>query len=130
MQFEDGHVFHATPSHHLLVNGRMQRADKVRMSDVLTRVDGGAARVGSVRRVYAHGLYNPHTLAGTIVVDGVLCSTYTDSVQTSMAQALLAPMRVLYTLGLVSERAFGSMLQHGANGASWKYAAQFVLSSR
>jgi hypothetical protein len=44
---------------------------------------------------WAEGLYNPHTMHGDIVVDGVHTSTYTDSVAPALAHALLWPVRML-----------------------------------
>ena len=44
------------------------------------------------------GLYNPLTLAGDIVVDGILASTYTKAVTPKMAHAALAPLRMMYEI--------------------------------
>jgi hypothetical protein len=45
------------------------------------------------------GLYNPHTLNGDIVVNGVKTSSYTATVAPGLAHAALWPIRMLYTLG-------------------------------
>ena len=58
----------------------------------------------------ARGLYNPHTLHGDVVVDGVLTSTYTGVVHPALAHALLAPLRQLYSAGL----SFGTNVAWGA----------------
>ena len=45
------------------------------------------------------GLYNPHTLNGDIMVNGVKTSTYTSAVAPALAHAALWPVRMLYSLG-------------------------------
>jgi hypothetical protein len=44
------------------------------------------------------GLYNPHTLTGQIVVDGVLASCYTRAVHPAIARLLLSPLAMLYRM--------------------------------
>lgn len=56
-------------------------------------IANGLQSVTSTRLVYTHGLYAPHTAAGTVAVDGVVASCYTKAVQPAMAHALLAPVR-------------------------------------
>ena len=45
------------------------------------------------------GLYNPHTLNGDIMVNGVKTSTYTAAIAPALAHAALWPVRMLYSLG-------------------------------
>jgi hypothetical protein len=49
-----------------------------------------------VELVRGVGLYNPQTLHGDIVVDGVRASTYTEAVDPVFAHAVLAPVRAVY----------------------------------
>jgi Hint module len=44
----------------------------------------------------ARGLFDPQTLDGDIVVDGLLASTYTTTVEPVLAHAALAPTRLFY----------------------------------
>ena len=44
--------------------------------------------------------YNPHTLNGDIVVNGIKTSTYTAAVEPSLAHSLLWPVRMLYSMGV------------------------------
>ena len=53
--------------------------------------------VGSARK---DGLYNPHTLQGDIVVNGVLTSTYTSAFSPVLAHLVFAPLRALYRAGV------------------------------
>ena len=46
------------------------------------------------------GLYNPHTMDGDIVVNGIKTSTYTAAIEPSLAHSLLWPVRMLYRLGV------------------------------
>lgn len=44
------------------------------------------------------GLYNPQTLDGRIVVNGIIASTYTTAVIPEAAHALLTPLRCLFNV--------------------------------
>lgn len=71
----------------------------VRKGDRLVQGGGDTAKervVAEVRRVAGRGLYNPQTLHGDIVVDGMLVSTYTKTVPPQGAHALLTPLRAVY----------------------------------
>ena len=56
-------------------------------------------RVLSVSTVRDKGLYNPHTLDGNLLVNGILVSSYTDAIPLPLAHALLAPARAMYEMG-------------------------------
>ncbi len=90
-----------TSGHYLRVNGAMRPASTVAVGDTLTLASGAAAAVRMVQTVDATGLYNPQTIDGSIVVDGVVASTYTTAVEMRTAHSLLAPLRTVYNaLGL------------------------------
>lgn len=76
----------------------LQPAQSVVVGDGVMFETGHVLRIQSVATVTDYGLYNPHTLHGDIMVDGVLASTYTTAVAPSVAHAVLAPMRALYQL--------------------------------
>lgn len=56
---------------------------------------GTIEKAVSVRKVEKEGLYNPQTVHGDIVVDGIVASVYTEAVQPRVAHAMLAPMRAV-----------------------------------
>lgn len=56
------------------------------------------AAVVKVDAVTAQGVWNPHTLAGDILVDGVQASTWTSAVGERAGRSLLAPLASLYQL--------------------------------
>lgn len=95
-----GPVLTLTPGHLLPVSGKgLSPARAVVVGDVLSL--GPAATVSTVVRVGAvrgRGLWNPHTLDGAIVVDGVLASTWTTAVDVGLGRALLAPLAGLFQL--------------------------------
>jgi hypothetical protein len=94
------HLCIPTPEgHYLYVNGELQTAGSVKVGDMLTLANGDKSAVTEVSSQWAPGLYNPHTLTGDIVVDGILTSTYTDAVSPTLAHALLAPLRQMYASG-------------------------------
>ncbi|XP_019618444.1 PREDICTED: uncharacterized protein LOC109465529 [Branchiostoma belcheri] len=55
-------------------------------------------KVVKVEQVLRRGLYCPHTLSGTLVVNGVCVSTYTEMLPPYLAHPLLLPVRCLYRM--------------------------------
>lgn len=84
-----------TSGHYLYVNGVLAAARTVSVGDMLVKGDGSGAVVRKVSRYEGEGLYNPQTVHGNLVVNGVLSSTYTTAVEPAFAHALLAPFRRL-----------------------------------
>jgi hypothetical protein len=90
-----------TLSHgHLLpVNGgTLVAAGAVSVGDTLQLATGAETAVLRVTNVREAGLVNPQTVHGNIVVDGVVCSTYTSAMAPEVAHAVLAPCRVAHGL--------------------------------
>ena len=84
-------------------------ANEIAVGDIVwSRADDGQMvpdEVAAVRTTVAVGAYNPLTMNGTIVVDGVVASAHSDwfldgvvsaDAQTKVYQAILAPVRVAY----------------------------------
>jgi hypothetical protein len=83
-------------------------ADEIRVGDVVWYEAGSrpqAAEVTAVASSLALGAYNPLTLSGTIIVDGVVASAHSDwfldgvvsaDLQARVYQAVLAPVRLAY----------------------------------
>lgn len=91
------HDLTVTAGHFVYANGGAIPADAVRIGDTMMSANGTCTRVVSVQRVTSRGLFNPQTLDGNIVVDGLACSTYTAAVAPGAAHALLAPLRMAYS---------------------------------
>lgn len=107
-----GHSLTTTPGHLVYINGVAAPMRSVRAGDALDiAADATSSVVTSVSDGTAAGVYNPQTLAGDIVVDGILASTYTTAVAPAVAAPLLAPVRALYRLGVT-----GSWLEAGGQG--------------
>lgn len=101
-----------TPSHYVYVyvyndesdvhqkqpQRQTRQAGTVRPGDHLIAAhDGLPLPVSDVDFVrYDGGLYNPQTVDGDLVVDGVVVSTYTTAVEPNMAHALLTPVRAMF----------------------------------
>ncbi len=88
-----------TPNHYLYVNSKLAVAGVVAVGDALTTAHGEPDTVIAVSTVWADGLYNPHTMHGDIVVDGIQTSTYTSDIDPTLAHAALWPVRLLHTMG-------------------------------
>lgn len=94
-----------TRGHYLYVNGKLAMAESVRVGDTVIEWDGGDGKVTKVERLWDNGLYNPQTISGDIVVDGIVASCYTVRVEPEIAHALLAPLR--WAFWAIGERSWG-----------------------
>lgn len=91
-----------TPGHFVYASDRAVKAADVKVGDIMYGGNGERLTVRNVTSVKRKGLYNPQTLHGNIVIDGVLVSTYTTAIERGAAHALLAPVRAAFeALGLV-----------------------------
>lgn len=88
-----------TIGHYLPINGFLSPASNARIGDMLEISDGTTSRIVRIRTIRRRGLYNPHTISGRIVVDGVVLSTYTTAFAPAAAHALLTPIRIIGYLG-------------------------------
>lgn len=97
IETEGGGSLSLTRGHFLYLNGRAASAGTARVGDVVSTADEtGRKRIVGVTLVKGKGLYNPHTMHGDIVVDGVVSTTWTSRVLPSAASLLLLPFRILH----------------------------------
>lgn len=94
-----GKVISLSPGHYIPVSGKHIAARAVKVGDLVTVENGLKDRVAEISYESLRGLYNPQTLDGYIVVDGVLTSTFTEAVRPSTANALLVPLKLLCRMG-------------------------------
>lgn len=85
-----------SPTHYLQASQKLKTAKTVVIGDTLLLASGQNDEVVSTRFVRLKGLHNPQTIVGTIVVNGIVASTFTKTVRPSTANALLAPVKFLY----------------------------------
>lgn len=94
--------------HYLPVNGELKPAGTVAVGDTVELGDGSVRAVTRVGVAVSGGLFNPQTVDGSIVVNGVLASTYTTAVKPAVAHALLWPMRRMFCArGAETDPSFG-----------------------
>lgn len=95
-----GHKLTLSNTHYVHVVGkddRLVRADVVTVGQNVMSKTSLTDRVVKIERnVNVVGLFNPQTVQGDIVVDGVLASTFTAAVYPPAATALLAPVRAAF----------------------------------
>jgi Hint module len=113
-----------TASHYMYINGALAAASTAKLGDtVYVAATCSSATIMRVDRgITAWGLYNPQTIDGRIIVDGVVASTYTTAVDPVIASALLAPARwAAGALGKQWDATMSSfdLLTHGAEGLDW-----------
>lgn len=99
---------HLTAGHYLYINGDLLEAKAVKVGDVVTLGNGNKTSVTEVSSSWLSGLYNPHTMHGDVVVDGVRTSTYTEAVHPKLAHILLSPLRAMYTAGVTFGQGFNA----------------------
>jgi hypothetical protein len=94
-----GHALELSPKHFAIADGVARVATEVRPGAKMTVVhaDGSRAEaaVVSVELVYREGLFAPFTETGTIVVDGVVASSYSRNIGGAMrllSDAALEPL--------------------------------------
>jgi hypothetical protein len=95
---KSGNKLTVTGSHFIYINGVAAQAQTAKEGDFLTLANGEKSEVVAIQTVRKTGLYNPHTVHGDIVVDGVLTTTYTDALHPRLAHALLWPIRMAYNI--------------------------------
>jgi hypothetical protein len=89
-----------TKGHYIFADGALVAASEVAVGSELTLGNGEVSAVVAVGSTNGEGLFNPQTVDGNIVVNGVLASTYTTAVEPSLAHAILAPFRLFTNFGL------------------------------
>ena len=98
------HTIQMSSTHYIEADGVMMNAGDVRPSMTVT-AGGEQSAVTSTKMIAAKGLYNPITLSGTIVVNGVAASAHSEWFLDGLLptrwlptvyQAFLAPARAIY----------------------------------
>jgi uncharacterized protein YjbI with pentapeptide repeats len=106
-----GAALTVTPGHLIYADNELVAAGSVRVGAALRLADGSTSVVARAERSVADiGLFNPQTVHGDVVVDGVVASCYTRAVAAGVAHALLAPARAVF--GAVG---FGVSVDNGAD---------------
>lgn len=95
---EHGKRVSLTGGHYLYANGELRMARLVRRGDFIALENGTRRFVTGIGRKGGRGLFNPQTLQGDIVVEGVVCSIYTEAVEPRCAHGLLVALRFVFTV--------------------------------
>lgn len=108
---ESGLSITLSKGHYLYADGLLQAADTISVGARLHVTGEKIDPVIMAEYVSGTGLYNPQTVHGDIIVNGVRASTYTKAVKPAVAHTLLSPFRFLYRAGLL--RPIGSLFESG-----------------
>lgn len=104
LETESGAALPLTKGHYVYADGSMVPGSAVRVGASVVLGTGASDVVAAVSTVRLTGLFNPQTIHGDIVVNGVLASTYTTAVSPTYAHALLSPLRYMFSrLGFSSD---------------------------
>lgn len=82
--------------HILPVNGELKAAKLVQVGDLIVKGCGKDSTVTRARYVMGRGIFNPHTMDGRIIVNGIEATTYTLAIEWNAAHAMLSPLRGLF----------------------------------
>lgn len=93
---DSGKKLSVSAGHFIYVGARLMPAGKATIGDFLELADGTKTEIISLTATKEHGLYNPQTAHGDIIVNDIRTSTYTSAVEPPTAHALLTPLRALY----------------------------------
>jgi hypothetical protein len=96
---DSGASLSLTTGHYIYANGELVAASELSVGDELSLGNGAKTAVVSVGSVVSTGLFNPQTVNGNVVVNGIVASTYTTAVEPTFAHAILAPFRLLNLFG-------------------------------
>ncbi len=124
-----GATIELSKGHYIYAEGKQVEASKVRVGDLLLSSTGQNENVASLSTVFRAGLFNPQTLDGNIVVNGLTCSAYTSSFPAPWIahNIILAPCKALNTrYGSFC----GTFLEgHSRIGESLREAWKFFMTS-
>lgn len=81
-----------------LTSLQLTTARDVRIGDAVCMNGNKVLQVIHKNITFEAGLFNPHTASGSILVNGIAVSCYTDAVKPNLAHALLAPVRAFVKL--------------------------------
>lgn len=87
-----GKLVSATKGHFIYADNRLLPIERIHIGQMLRTVNG-ESQVISIHTQVSKGIYNPQTLHGNIVVNGIIASTYTKSLTINIAHAALTPLR-------------------------------------
>ena len=114
---ENGPTLRLTNGHYLHVNSKLMPAHSAKPGDVLRDGRNEATSFGfivrNVRSVVDRGLYNPQTIHGDIIVNGIISNAFTEAIQPFLARSLMKAVSLLYRVGMISELSAGSLFKYG-----------------
>ncbi|CAN8063136.1 unnamed protein product [Agarophyton chilense] len=92
LQTMSGNAISATKGHFVYADHQLVPIETIKVGQMLHTISGFSP-VTTISTERMTGLYNPQTEHGDIVVNGVIASTYTKSLEPSFAHAALTPLR-------------------------------------
>lgn len=106
LRTRSGKRIRLSTGHYLHIDGNLVTAGTAKTGQLVLNERGEWEEIVGITQARTKGLYNPQTLHGDIVVDGIVASTYTQAVDVSVAHTLLSPLRLMYTRFGLSTKAF------------------------
>ncbi|KAK9868011.1 hypothetical protein WJX84_004571 [Apatococcus fuscideae] len=139
IQTDNGQTISLTPDHYILVSNsavgiasigasKVLPAADVKVGDKLITINGAKLEWGIVQSIshgFEEGLYNPHTSAGTILVNNVAALTFPSSLPPYIAAHTVAtfPAKVLYNL--IPHKDLAAVINEGLLSGYFQLASVF-----
>jgi len=118
-----GHLVYAAPRAGSPSPPALVAAASVAVGDALLTANGSRTAVASTRSSvlpagHAAGLYAPHSVSGSLLVDGLRVSCFTTAVRPAVAAAALSPVRAAYAVWGAGGVRWASGLEGGGVAAA------------
>ena len=89
-------IIRLTKGHYIYADNQLMTARNLKIGMTLKTATAQDDMIIKIEKEYGRGLYNPQTAHGDIVVDGIIATTYTNTITPNTAHALLAPIRAAF----------------------------------
>jgi len=100
IRLEDDNKLVVSRGHMIYVNNKLVQAKHAKVGDTMVTVEAKHSKNVMIMEikdgVRVRGLYNPHTMHGDLVVNGIRVSTFTNAMQQQVAHAMLLMERVVW----------------------------------
>uniref|UniRef100_A0A7S3JX08 Hint domain-containing protein n=1 Tax=Aureoumbra lagunensis TaxID=44058 RepID=A0A7S3JX08_9STRA len=115
-----------TPNHYIIVNGKEVEASKVNLGDTVYTYEFGTDLIAKISMTNSTGLISPITLAGTLLVDGILVSSFGAPVSDSAKYNRLSSLLYTYIPSLFVNKMVTSTLGSQTFVDLYIYTSAFV----
>lgn len=96
LKTDSGRELPITNGHYLYINQKLHPARSAMIGKYLSDGNGSKEKILNISVEERKGLYNPQTIQGDIVVNGIVTTTFTEAIDPAAAVVLLSPFRATF----------------------------------